>query len=240
MNSEKKEKSTVEEIRARFDADVERFSDLSIGQEAAMDSALCMELIADAAVAVNPKAGAVLDIGCGAGNYTLKLLQRLKPLDCTLLDLSQPMLDRASERVKAAGAGSVTTVQSDVREAEFETESFDIILAAAVLHHLRNDDEWREVFAKLYQWLKPGGSIWIYDMTRAAVPELDALKQERYSAYLLNLRGEEYRDNVFAYIEQEDTPHSLSFQLDLLKEVGFRAVEVLHKNGPFAAFGAEK
>jgi tRNA (cmo5U34)-methyltransferase len=30
------------------------------------------------------------------------------------------------------------------------------------------------------------------------------------------------------------------FQLDLLRQVGFSEVEVLHKNGCFAAFGAIK
>ena len=30
------------------------------------------------------------------------------------------------------------------------------------------------------------------------------------------------------------------YQADLLREVGFREVEVLHKNGCFAAFGAIK
>jgi len=30
------------------------------------------------------------------------------------------------------------------------------------------------------------------------------------------------------------------FQLDLLRAVGFAAVEALHKNGCFAAFGAVK
>ena len=40
--------------------------------------------------------------------------------------------------------------------------------------------------------------------------------------------------------EAEDTPRSLTYQLDLLRASGFGAVEVLHKNGPFAAFGAIK
>ena len=43
-----------------------------------------------------------------------------------------------------------------------------------------------------------------------------------------------------AYIEQEDTPRSLVDQLDWLRRVGFRQVEVLHKNSVFAAFGAVK
>jgi tRNA (cmo5U34)-methyltransferase len=52
--------------------------------------------------------------------------------------------------------------------------------------------------------------------------------------------GEKYREHVFAYIEQEDTPRSLGFQLKLLERVGFGGVEVLHKSALFAAFGAVK
>jgi tRNA (cmo5U34)-methyltransferase len=63
---------------------------------------------------------------------------------------------------------------------------------------------------------------------------------ERYGAYLANLRDEAYRDHVFAYIAREDSPRPLMFQLDLLRSVGFSQVELLHKNGCFAAFGAIK
>ena len=44
-------KSTVEEIRARFDNDVERFSNLETGQSATIDAPLALELIAEAAAA---------------------------------------------------------------------------------------------------------------------------------------------------------------------------------------------
>ncbi len=53
-------------------------------------------------------------------------------------------------------------------------------------------------------------------------------------------KDEAYRDQVFVYVEKEDTPRPLMFQLDLLGEVGFSQVEVLHKNVCFAAFGAVK
>ena len=75
--------STVEEIRARFDGDVERFSNLETGQSATMDAPLTLELIAQVSAAVCPGAKALLDIGCGAGNYSLKLLQVL-PYRATL------------------------------------------------------------------------------------------------------------------------------------------------------------
>lgn len=67
-------KSTVRQIRARFDQDVNRFSNLETGQSATVDAPLMLELVAEAASAVTPQARALLDIGCGAGNYALKLL----------------------------------------------------------------------------------------------------------------------------------------------------------------------
>src|SRR5262245_66545549 len=107
-------KTSVDQIRRRFDADVERFANLETGQSATIDSPLAMGLIAEAAAAVTPHARQVLDVGCGAGNYTLKLLQHRPGLDVTLLDLSRPMLDRAVERVRPATTGTVTTRQGDV------------------------------------------------------------------------------------------------------------------------------
>jgi len=61
-----------------------------------------------------------------------------------------------------------------------------------------------------------------------------------YGDYLTQLKNEEYQRHVFAYIEREDTPRSLLFQLDLLRACGFESAEVLHKNGCFAAFGGIK
>jgi len=63
---------------------------------------------------------------------------------------------------------------------------------------------------------------------------------KRYGEYLTALQDQYYRDEVFAYIDKEDSPRSVIYQLDLLRRVGFKHVEVLHKNGPCAAFGAIK
>jgi len=64
--------------------------------------------------------------------------------------------------------------------------------------------------------------------------------QQRYGEYLTRLKDASYQDHVFAYVEKEDTPRPLLFQMDLLRQVGFAQVEVLHKNICFAAFGAVK
>jgi tRNA (cmo5U34)-methyltransferase len=59
-------KSSVEEIRRRFDADVERFSNLESGRSATVDARLAMALVSEAATAVTPHATDLLDVGCGA------------------------------------------------------------------------------------------------------------------------------------------------------------------------------
>lgn len=233
-------KSTVEQIRQRFDNDVERFSNLETGQSATIDAPLVLELIVRAAAAATPNATRLLDVGCGAGNYTLKLLQQLPSCDCTLIDLSQPMLQRAVERVRPMTTGNVETIQGDIREILLGEAQFDVIVAAAVLHHLRADSEWTAVFSKLYRALKPGGSLWIADLIEHSSDAIQALMWERYGTYLADLKDATYRDQVFAYIAQEDTPRPLLFQLDLLREVGFSTVEILHKNSCFAAFGGVK
>ena len=233
-------KSTVDEIRQRFDADVERFSNLETGQSATVDAPLAMALVAQAAAATTPHARHVLDVGCGAGNYTLKLLESLPNLDATLIDLSQPMLDRARERVSRATAGLITTIRGDIREVKLRDCEFDIVLAAAVLHHLRTDQEWRDVFAAFHRALRPGGSVWVFDLVESSIPAVQQLMRQQYGEYLTRLKDEAYRDHVFAYVEKEDTPRPLLFQLDMLRQVGFAQVEVLHKNVCFAAFGAVK
>ena len=239
-------KSTPAQIRQRFDQDVERFSNLDTGQAATIDSPLGMELVARAAAAVTPDAEDVLDVGCGAGNYTLKFLQALHrplaaaPVRVTLIDLSQPMLDRARQRVGEATAGVITALQGDVRDLDLGEQRFDVILAASVLHHLRSDQEWQDVFAKFHRTLRPGGSLWIFDLIEHSNPAVHALMWKRYGDYLAGLKDAAYRDHVFAYVEQEDTPRPLLWQIDALRAAGFRSIDILHKNSVFAAFGGMK
>jgi tRNA (cmo5U34)-methyltransferase len=234
-------KSSTDEIRARFDADVERFSNLDTGQAATIDAPLAMELITAAAIAATTPIRRVLDVGCGAGNNTLKLRQQLgRDFDVDLLDLSEPMLVRARERVTAANGGVVRTFHDDFRVADFEDGAYDIVLAAAVLHHLRSDADWLAAFTKLHRIIAPGGSVWITDLVWHEMPAVHDLMSRRYGEYLAELGGPDYRDRVFAYIDREDSPRPVTYQLDLLRRVGFACVELLHKNSCFAAFGAIK
>ena len=240
MKTSLKHKSSLAEIEKRFDNDVERFANLESGQSSTIDAPLVMELICSAAVSSCPKITRVLDIGCGAGNNTLKLLQYAESFDCDLVDLSQPMLEMANRRIGEVNKGKVTIFKGDFLSINLPEKSYDVIMAAAVLHHLRTDKDWEKGFAKLFSLTRPGGSVWISDLVSHESAGVQKLMWERYGDYLHSLGGEDYRDKVFAYIDREDSPRPVSYQLELLRSVGFQHVELLHKNSCFAAFGAIK
>lgn len=233
-------KSSVEEIRRRFDNDVERFSRLETGQQATIDAPLVLDLVAAAARTHLTAGGRILDLGCGAGNFTLKVMEGTGPLACDLVDLSRPMLERAEQRVREAGARNVRIHQADLRRLSFPEDSFDAILSGAVLHHLREESEWREVFKNLRRWLRPAGRLYVADLVTFDDPQVQALMWRRYGEYLEGIGGQDHRQRVFDYIEREDTPRSLPFQIATLREAGFASYDVLHRNGVFACYFARK
>jgi tRNA (cmo5U34)-methyltransferase len=134
----------------------------------------------------------------------------------------------------------VQILQGDLRSVDLGIEQFDVVTAGATLHHLRSDPEWESVFERVFRATKPGGSFWIIDLVEQSTPALQALLWRRWGEYLTGLQGEAYREKVFNYVDAEDTPHQLMFQLDLLRKVGFRHLEILHKTACFAAFGGIK
>jgi tRNA (cmo5U34)-methyltransferase len=233
-------KSTPETIRQNFDQQVERFSNIETGQTTAIDSPLCMELVSQAAKLTNPNATHILDLGCGGGNYAVKVGSLMPNVDCTLVDISSNMVEAAKKRVTEIVNGQVTALQGDYREVELGENLYDIITAGTTLHHLRGDDEWELVFGKIYRALKTGGSFWINDIVLAETDEINEMMLGGWMSILKKQVSEEeialYRERY----ETEDTPRTLSYQLELMKRIGFTKTILLHKHFNFAAFGGIK
>jgi tRNA (cmo5U34)-methyltransferase len=233
-------KSSPEAIRRNFDQQVERFSNIETGQTTAIDSPLCMELVSRSAALLNPDAKNIMDMGCGGGNYAVKVASLLPDVDCTLVDISANMLERAAERVRESISGEVTALHGDYRELDLGENQYDVITAGTTLHHLRGDDEWELVFRKIYKALKPRGTFWINDII---LGETDEITQMMLNGWVSMLQRQVSSEEVDMYLdryESEDTPRTLSYQLDLLKQIGFQQTFVLHKHFNFAAFGARK
>jgi tRNA (cmo5U34)-methyltransferase len=233
-------KSTVEEITAKFDQLADKYSNIETGQSSALDSPLCMKLITESSVIFTPNAKNVMDIGCGGGNYMVKLTQLIPDANCTLIDLSEKMLTRASERVRMQTSGKVKTIRGDIRTIELKEDSFDIIMAATVLHHLRTPEEWELVFSKVFSALRKGGSFWINDVIIHENEQISSMMLQAWFDTISTYLPEEEVKWCMGQYNKEDTPQTLNFQLELMKKVGFKETHVLHKHFNFAAFGGIK
>lgn len=233
-------KMSNEEIARRYDGEVDRFADLTVGQTTTIDSPVNLSLVGRAAYQATPTAETLLDLGSGAGNASLAVLAHFGSLDCTLVDLSPRMLERGRSRL-AAAAGDVVTVCSDfIAFFEANTASFDVVVAATSLHHLRSAAQWESVFSSVYECLNPGGGFWVTDLVRHENRAVQQMMWDAYDEFLVRTRGPAGRDQCFEEIEREDTPEPLTYQLDLMRAVGFREIDVLHKNSCFATFGGVK
>ena len=206
MSPNENKKISIEEISLRFDNDVERFSNLETGQASVMDGALALDIVEKSIFALHPDAHRMCDIGCGAGNFTLRVLRKIPDIACTLVDVSSAMLQRAQERIVKAGGIIEDVYHGDIKTVSFKENHFNVIIAAAVLHHLRSKQDWELVLANIYSSLEKGGTFWIWDLIKYDNEAIEEVQRERYAEYLTSIEDKEYQQKVFDVIENEDSP----------------------------------
>ena len=234
------EKISMEELERQFDNDVERFSNEQTGQTTTIDASLVLSIVEQSILQLCPHAKRMCDIGCGAGNFSLRIARKLPNLRLTLLDLSSAMLDRAVTRLEAERFVVEETIKSDIAVAILPGNKFDITVAAASLHHLRTRNDWERAFEGIYRSLRTGGSFWMWDLIRHENDAIESVQQGRYAEYLTQLRDADYQRHVFEYIKHSDSPETISFIMEMLHSVGFRKIDIIHKNVVFVALVAVK
>lgn len=102
-----------------------------------------------------PADTAVLEIGCGTGNYIRGLAESRRDVTWVGLDLSGPMLREA--RAFGARAGFV---RGNAGVAfPFADQAFHFAFAVDVVHHI---DDLRRFFAEAYRVLCPGGRLVLF------------------------------------------------------------------------------
>ncbi|MCQ2975577.1 MAG: class I SAM-dependent methyltransferase [Bacteroidales bacterium] len=229
------QKSSVDAIRNNFDQMVERFSNLETGQATAIDSPLCMEIVAKTASLLFPKAQNIMDLGCGGGNYAVKLTEYFPNANYTLVDVSSNMIKEAQKRVSVSTSGKVFTINKDYKTVDFEKQKYDIITAGTTLHHLRTNQEWELMFRKIYDSLTEGGLFLVNDIVIDEISEITELMLKGWESVLQKNVPTEV-DTYLKKYETEDSPQTLNYQINLMKKIGFKQISVLHKHFNFATF----
>ena len=94
----------------------------------------------------------VLDAGCGSGNVTQLLLDRLPRGHVVAVDSSESMVEHARQ---ALDPDRTTIFQADLAELELD-EPVDAAFSNAVFHWIPDHDA---LFARLHAALRPGGPL---------------------------------------------------------------------------------
>jgi trans-aconitate 2-methyltransferase len=97
----------------------------------------------------------VLDVGCGTGRLTEKLLERLPAGRVVAIDLSTNMLQVARAYLAARFAAQVTFLLADAAAVPIAGQA-DAVFSTATFHWVRDH---LALFRSLYGALKPGGRL---------------------------------------------------------------------------------
>jgi phosphatidylethanolamine/phosphatidyl-N-methylethanolamine N-methyltransferase len=98
--------------------------------------------------------GRIIEVGVGTG---ISLPQYSRTSRITGVDLSEPMLDKARDRVRRLGLSNVEAIRyGDAENLDFPDESFDVVVAQYVVSAVPHPHRAMDEFARI---CRPGGEI---------------------------------------------------------------------------------
>ena len=98
----------------------------------------------------------ILDIGCGCGATTLEIAKKINDGTITGVDISEPMLKRASQNAAALELSNINFQVLDVQVDEMPSNDFDIAFSRFGVMFFENPFE---AFSNIYKSLKQDGQL---------------------------------------------------------------------------------
>ncbi len=104
-----------------------------------------------------------LDVGCGTGRLIRTL--RDNGADVSAIDISSAMMKKVLKRWP-----DMRAVKGDIEQIPFESEAFDVVVAAFVIVHLK---DLVRAFEECCRVLKPGGIFVVTNINQRRAPKLE-------------------------------------------------------------------
>lgn len=205
------------------------------------------EMLDAIALCLPSNAQRVLELGCGTGELSIKVLRRCPATQVVAVDYSPRMLEFAKSKLEAAGyAQQWTGVEGDFGEwANHQLsieDGFDACVSSLAIHHLTHEMKLK-LFSRIRESLNPGGVFWNADPVLPESPVLsDAYKSIRedwaaqQGATLAEVRAKTGKSTPYGH-SNPDQLATLDAHLQMLKTAGFDPVAVPWKYYGLAVFG---
>ena len=184
-----------------------------------------------------PASAKLLDVGAGTGRVSKLLLEGTVDAHVTLLDLSQNMLSEAPNKLHQF-TNRYHIVQGDFfdDEVDFPPDSFDAVVSVFAICHGREEKNYQALYKKIYRWLKPGTCFVCLDHVYSESLELTELAFREWGEFMAANFSPEVVHEALTSTITEDSPLTLSHHMQLLREAGFSAADVLWRRGIFAMY----
>lgn len=179
----------------------------------------------------------IVDLGCGTGNLTQKLVSVYPNAHITCLDMAENMLRLAKAKLKQIP--NIDFWLGDIRDFDYR-KKYDAILSSLVLHHIEGKDKPR-FYRKLYHSLAGGGVFFNIDIFLSSSSYLQKLHMDKWKLFM-KANGLPVRkiNEMIARHHQEDRPVVFEDELFIMRKAGFKSVDVVLKYYNFAAYGGQK
>lgn len=105
----------------------------------------------------------ILDVGCGTGNFSIKLAQ--KGCEVTGIDISKPMLEKAAKKAKKLNL-DIDFKKANIVNLEFEDNHFDSVFSMAAVEFI---EDLEKAMQEMKRVVKPGGKILLGTIRKESV-----------------------------------------------------------------------
>ncbi|MBN4006405.1 class I SAM-dependent methyltransferase [Nostoc sp. LPT] len=191
----------------------------------------------------------ILELGCGTGELSLKILNRYADAQIIALDYSPRMLQFAQDKITAVGYQQRWTgIKADFGDWANNPENldigneFDACVSSLAIHHLQ-DEMKLKLFERIAASLTQDGCFWNADPTLPESPALaevyKAAREEwavEQGINLTDIRAKRATSTIQGYSSQGQLA-SLETHLQMLSKAGFKTVAVPWKYYGLAVFG---
>ncbi|RKD28771.1 class I SAM-dependent methyltransferase [Thermohalobacter berrensis] len=170
----------------------------------------------------------ILDLGCGTGLELAGILKRAPNSLITGIDLSEKML-KILENKYSKFMNQITLIKDSYTTYPFNKKKYDYIVSVMTMHHWLEGEK-LDLYKKINSALKDKGKYIEGDYVTSKEEEKQFLLRYKEKIKLLDKKK----------IYHIDIPMTEEKQVRLLKEAGFKEVEVIHRANENRIFVAIK